>query len=208
MKSMTQKIADDWKDRAYYKNAEEKDALLFFWRPGLIRSYFDQLDTSHIVELACGHGRHVKVYKDLCKTISLVDVNQENIDFCKNRYKDDKNIYYILTSGNNFSGIEDASKTAVFSYDSMVHFELTDILSYLQDSYRILQMGGKVLFHHSNYAANPGGVYSNNPHWRNFLSADIFSHLATRAGFNVLSQSIMNWSTHYNLDCISLCQKV
>ncbi len=204
--TMTNRVAEPWKESAYYDRVESEKALSAFWaNNSIFYQLFLHLDTTHIVELACGHGRHVKKYFDNCVSISLVDINSENIEFCKNRFSDNKNIEYILTCGNNFFPIQDATKTAIFSYDSMVHFEMHDVDGYLNDAYRILVPDGKILLHHSNYAANPGGLYSENPGWRNFMSADIFAHLAIRAGFCVISQTIINWSKN-NLDCISLCQ--
>jgi hypothetical protein len=93
----------------------------------------------------------------------------------------------------------------------MVHFELLDILEYLKDANRILINGGKILFHHSNAAFSPELNYHQKPHWRNFMSADIFAYLALRNGFTVLRQDVFSWGGGENfakdIDCLSLCQK-
>ena len=100
----------------------------------------------------------------------------------------------------------------MFCYDAMVHFELLDVLEYLKDSNRILVDGGKILFHHSNIDFYPelGGMQK--PLWRNFMSADIFVNLATRLGFNVLSQHVFSHGRgknfYPNSDCVSLCEKI
>jgi ubiquinone/menaquinone biosynthesis C-methylase UbiE len=140
-----------------------------------------------------------------------VDINKENIDFCKNRFSNESKIRYVVCSGSDFGEIDTDSITSIFTYDAMVHFEMLDIISYLKDAYRILIPGGRLLFHHSNAAFNPGVHYNQKPHWRNFMSADIFAHLAMRMGFSILSQDIMSWGGGDNfseaLDCLSFCQK-
>ena len=112
-----------------------------------------------------------------------------------------------MNSGNNLSGIESGSQTAIFSYDAMIHFELVDILEYIKEANRILVDGGKILFHHSNAAFSPELWYGQKPGGRNFMSADIFAHLALRNGFQILQQDIFTWGVK-DLDCLSLCQKV
>lgn len=143
--------------------------------------------------------------------ITLVDVNQENIDFCQQRFDGNPKIRFYLTLGNNFQDLPDSGYSAIFSYDSMVHFNLIDIANYINDAWRILKPGGKILFHHSNYYGAPvGNFYFQNPHGRNFCSGRIFAHLATTAGFEVLSQDLIDWgnkNTMKGLDCLSLCQK-
>ncbi|MCL2206524.1 MAG: class I SAM-dependent methyltransferase [Fibromonadales bacterium] len=218
-KDATKAIGNAWieTDR-YYDDSEnnfhpEGCGMDVFWgKNSTFLKYFEQLDCSSIVELACGHGRHIQKYLNKAKAITLVDINEENIEFCKKRYSNDTKIKYVVNAGSNFSGIEDASQTSVFSYDAMVHFELLDIISYIKDANRILTNGGKILFHHSNAAYAPEKSWIKKPHSRNFMSADIFAYLALRHGFTVLSQDIFSWGYGMNfyehLDCLSLCQKI
>jgi ubiquinone/menaquinone biosynthesis C-methylase UbiE len=209
---MRVRIGNDWKKSdGYYEQAEQW--LDVFWNEDTVfYKCFKQLDCSAIVELACGQGRHVQKYLEKSKTITLVDINQEQIDFCKKRFENEQKINYIVNSGSNFSDIKSDSQTAVFTYDSMVHFELTDVLSYIKDANRILVKGGKILFHHSNADFNPELNYAQKPHSRNFMSADIFTYLALRNGFTVLSQDVFSWGGGKNIypdiDCLSLCQKI
>jgi len=211
LSDVTKNIGRDWISSPYYDEAEKW--LSIFWGENTIfYKYFHELDCTNIVELACGHGRHVQEYLEKTRTITLVDINQENIDFCKKRYLGEDRIKYLVNNGNNFKGIDSNSQTAIFSYDAMVHFELIDILEYLKDANRILEHGGKILFHHSNAAFSPELWYSQKPHARNFMSADIFTYLAMRNGFKVLCQDIFSWGGGENfakdIDCLSLCEKI
>jgi len=207
----TKNIKKDWISTPYYDDAEKQ--LDAFWEKSTIfYKGFSKLDCTNIVELACGHGRHVQKYLEKATSITLVDINQENISFCKERYSGETKIKYLVNSGNNFKGIDSNTQTAIFSYDAMVHFEMLDVLEYLKDANRILVNEGKILFHHSNAAFSPELSYDQKPHWRNFMSADIFAYLALRNGFSVLQQDVFSWDIggEYakEIDCLSLCQKI
>lgn len=207
---ITNKIAQDWIDTKYYESAESQ--VTSFWNPGSIfRKRFDTLDASNIIELACGHGRHLPYYYDSAHSIILIDVNPSNIIFCKKRFPNLPKINFYVNSGSDFSQIPSCSITSIFCYDSMVHFDLRDVFSYIVDAHRVLKPGGCILFHHSNYDKGPGRYYTTNPHWRNYMSANLFKHVAMLTGFTIVSQDILNWGSgknHYeNIDCLSLCQK-
>jgi ubiquinone/menaquinone biosynthesis C-methylase UbiE len=201
-------IARDWKQSDYYERAEHSVAQ--FWdERGHFRPMFAQLNLAHVLELACGHGRHVPHYLGRADRITLVDVNEENISFCRNRFQDEK-ISFLRNDGRSLEGIEDKSVTGIFCYDAMVHFELFDVYFYLQEASRVLTPGGFVLLHHSNYTGEPENKYKSNPHWRNFMSAEIFRYLASRSGLVTTSQRKIDWGSrrkHIALDCVSLAQK-
>jgi ubiquinone/menaquinone biosynthesis C-methylase UbiE len=161
----TKNIGKDWISISYYDEAEKQGNLNIFWSENTIfYKNFCQLDCTNIVELACGHGRHIQKYLGNAKSIFLVDINRENIDFCKKRYSGEEKIKYLVNNGSNFNGIGSNSQTAVFSYDAMVHFELLDIFECLKESNRILVNGGKILFHHSNAVFSPELSYRQKPH--------------------------------------------
>jgi ubiquinone/menaquinone biosynthesis C-methylase UbiE len=213
----TKRIGDVWNEHEsetaslYYKNSESN--LGIFWTEhSIFYRYFKHLDCSYIVELACGHGRHVEKYLASAKKVTLVDINKENIDFCKSRFSDNELITYIVNTGCNFIDIDTSSQTSVFCYDAMVHFEMLDVLEYIKDANRILTLGGKILFHHSNIDFYPELSGLQKPLWRNFMSADIFVYLATRFGFKVLSQDVFSFGRgknfYPNTDCLSLCEKI
>jgi hypothetical protein len=104
------------------------------------------------------------------------------------------------------ASLETAAFTFLYTFDAMVHFDLEIVLSYITEFSRVLEDGAYAFVHHSNYTANPGGDFRDNPHWRNFMSAGIFKHVAVRSGFTVVQQRIFSWGEPDN-DCISvLCR--
>ncbi len=192
---------------SYFGNAENPKNMEIFWNTDSnFYHMFQKLDISNVVELACGRGRHVEKYMDGANTITLVDILQKNIDFCKDRFNNISKIKYYKNNGYDLKELETDSYTAVFSYDAMVHFEMIDIFTYMKDIYRILKRGGRALLHHSNYHADYKATFSNAPHGRSFMSSECFAYLAYRAGFIILEQNVIDWGVP-ELDCISLVEK-
>jgi SAM-dependent methyltransferase len=217
--SRTSDVASDWKAGAigsgYYKNAETDAWTDVFWKPGThFRHLFDKMDTNATVELACGHGRHSARLLRMTKndqagpcSLFLLDVVEDNVLHCKHRFANFSEVRVHTNNGYDFHPVEDESASAIFCYDAMVHFEYDAVLSYIQDACRILKQGGRALFHHSNLDGYPGSDYKSTPHWRNFMSKNLFAHAAARAGLQVLEQITIDWDEVRNLDCVTLVEK-
>ncbi|MCW2275601.1 methyltransferase domain-containing protein [Rhodoblastus acidophilus] len=209
-----EQIGSHWDNHGYYQDAESPAWLDGFWGP---RSRFARLfdfiaDLSSVLELACGHGRHAAQIVDRAVAITVSDINESNIAFCRQRFASRGNVSYHVGNGHDFAGVADASMTAVFSYDAMVHFEFEDVLSYIVDLKRILRPGGQALLHYSNYTGNPGGHYRDNPHSRNFGSETVFWHMARRAGLQVLESETFNWGGNpqemgFGIDALTLLRR-
>ena len=60
----------------------------------MIYQMFCQLNLDYVIELAVGRGRHVPRYMEKANHITLVDILQKNIDFCRERFKDNDKIAY------------------------------------------------------------------------------------------------------------------
>ncbi|NLL75912.1 MAG: methyltransferase domain-containing protein [Clostridiales bacterium] len=189
----------------YFIEAENR--LDFFWgEKSYFLKYFKQLDLTNVVELACGHGRHVGKYKGNAQNIILVDILNDNIEYCKNRFADETKISYYTNSGYDLSEIKTESQTALFTYDAMVHFEMLDIFNYLKETRRILKNGGMALFHHSNNTENYKVTFATGTGGRNYMSKDLFAHLCNRAGLDIVEQEIIDFVAP-GLDCITLVKK-
>lgn len=190
---------------SYFELAEGTEALNVFWEKGSIfNQIFQELDLARVVELACGRGRHVQKYIESAQNIILVDILEKNIDYCKKRFGEERKISYYVNNGYDLSQIHTDSCTALFTYDSMVHFEMLDIFQYLKETKRILAKGGKALFHHSNNTENYKVTFSTGKHGRNYMSKQLFAYLANRAELTVIKQIEIDWDGEEKLDCITL----
>ena len=190
----------------YFRNAE--NSLGRYWNEDSIFYHmFQKLDLSDIIELGFGRGRHVQKYMDNAGEITLVDILQQNIDMCKERFRENEHIHYYKNDGYDLKDLKSESYSALYTYDAMVHFEMMGIYSYLKDIYRILKKGGRALFHHSNNTRDYKYDFSSTPNARNYMSKELFAYLAYRAGFTVLEQKVIDWGDEPELDCISLVEK-
>lgn len=192
----------------YFEKAETEASQNVFWGENSeFNRMFRLLDLDETVELACGRGRHVPHYINQAGHIILVDILDSNIDYCKERFKNQDKISYYVNNGYDLKQIVDSSCTALFTYDSMVHFESIDIYYYLLETSRILVKGGRALFHHSNNHKDYQASFQNAVHGRNYMSASLFAHFADRAGLKVLQQITIDWGKERNLDAITLVEK-
>ncbi len=201
---------DLFKQAAYFDQAEpDMDAL---WG-SLIWPLIQNMDFSCVVDLAAGHGRNSAKLLPHADLLIIVDINQECIDYCKARFADKErprgigNIRYLKNDGITLRGIPDSSVSLVYSFDSMVHFANEVIQEYLKDFYRVLKPGGHCFCHHSNYTGNPGGDFRQSPHWRNFMSKELFACFSVAAGLQVVEQKLVDWGSEPALDCITILRK-
>ena len=177
------------------------------------------IDFSHLLELACGHGRNTARLLDFVARaegrITLVDVNRHCLDACRGRFAHDpraiatdgsNRIRFILGDGFSLRDVQTGSVTFIYSWDSMVHFHRELMERYIHEFARVLVPGGRGFVHHSNYGAyapDPGSNFTDNPHWRSTMTAELFSQYAGAAGLRLLSQRIIDWRESKGIDCIT-----
>ena len=191
----------------YYDVAESNEYMNIFWGENtLFYDLFRMLDLSNVIELACGRGRHVHRYLDSVGHITLVDAVVDNIEYCKRRFGENNKITYYANNGFDLSELSDGVYSSLFTYDSMVHFEMMDVWNYLRESYRVLKNGGMALFHHSNNYTDYKTLFISAHSGRSFMSDRIFSYLAINAGFEIVSQKVFDWEEK-SVDCLTLVKK-
>lgn len=181
------------------------------------------LPTNTILEIACGYGRWTEYLKDLCNHLKVVDLSEECIIACKQRFSTFSHIEYHLNDGKSLQMIPDGSVDFIFSFDSLVHADISVIEAYLSQFPRILSSNGVCFIHHSNLGAYYAqysiiskipkleallkkiGVLDKNLHWRDFsVDAQKLEAIAQRHGLMCVSQEIVHWETKKALiDCMS-----
>jgi len=208
-KSLEEQVAivgKPWDGSPYYDNAERW--IHVFWdEKTVFRTLFERLDLTATLELSCGHGRHAEQIAARTQNLTLVDIHVDNLNFCRERLRSFPSIKYVEGNGYDFSAIESESITAIYCYDSMVHFSPDIVGSYLKDSIRILKPGGMALLHHSNFDAPLDKHYGQNPHARNHMTQALFREMADAAGLAVRESVVMKWGGIEDLDCLTLLQK-
>jgi len=81
------------------------------------------------IEIGPGGGRLTKYLQDF-KTVYLVDLNPNSLDYIKKRFNSNKNFRFCLNNGNDFPQIPLNKIDFVFSFGTFVHIDLGDIVDY------------------------------------------------------------------------------
>ncbi len=158
------------------------------------------------LDLAAGFGRNTsKLLESGAGKVIAVDINPDCIVHLTQKFVGQP-VDIIKTEGVDLLGVANSSVSLFYTFDAMVHFDFEIVLAYLKEAYRVLQPGGYGFVHHSNYSENPGGDFTKNPHWRNFMSANLFKHMAIKSGLEVVEQRVFAWGEP-DIDCISIIRK-
>lgn len=199
-------VGAPWKDSAYYGIAEGFTS--YFWdEASQFRGFFERLDLTDVLDLACGHGRHADVVAPRAGRLTLMDIFEDNLAACRTRMAAFDNVDIVRNNGFDFEPIQTDRLTAIYCYDAMVHFSPDLVASYLRDAHRVLRSGGMGLFHHSNFDADPSVHYGSNPHARNRMTMAMFRTLATEAGLAIADARTIDWGDALQLDGLTLVRK-
>lgn len=198
-----QDVAEAWIDSSYYDDAE-RWTHIFWSEQRRFFPVFRRLDLTAVVELACGHGRHLDHYRHLAGRVVLMDVLESNIAACRARHGTQPNVEFMANNGFDFQPLADGSQTAIFCYDAMVHFSPDIVRSYIMDTARVLRRGGMALYHHSNYDAPDDRHYGLNPHARNRMTEAMMRAYAAEAGLEVVETKAFPWGQDKDLDRLTL----
>lgn len=203
------KIEDIWTGNAYYQDAEKWMEIQ--WHE-MVWPIIKDCDFSNVVDLACGRGRNTTKLIPVSKKITLIDICQDNIDYCKTRFKKEKGLSFKKCDGDSIP-MKDESVSLMYCFDAMVHFDPEIVYNYLNETFRVLKPGGMAFFHHSNYSLWCNTDWRHNPHARNFMTYHLFSLWARKAGLEVVSQKVIPWGEKETgtyaegLDCLSFLRR-
>lgn len=121
------------------------------WKRGLIEAFLLPFlgPDKDVVEIAPGHGRWTETIIPRSRSVSLVDINPELLQACKERFADADTVEYVQTDGSSIP-VPDASADFVWSFDSFVHIDAPDVFSYIRELARVLRPGGYAVIHHAD----------------------------------------------------------
>lgn len=203
-------VTKRWVDTPYYNNVEKTARSQW---DNMIYPFIHEfpINYENVLELAVGHGRITNILLGISNHVTGVDVLQENIDFCADRFKTASNLTLIKNDGVTLKEISSESISFIICFDSMVHFDSDVIRIYLGEFNRILKPGGYAFLHHSNLTKSPEGDFNRAPHARNFMSEKLFRHYAFKSGLKVVKSQVIPWGNgekrFEELDCLSLIVK-
>jgi ubiquinone/menaquinone biosynthesis C-methylase UbiE len=193
------------------------------WYGSLMPRIHHFLPAGEILEIACGHGRWTQYLKDQCERMTAVDLAENCIAACSERFANEKHLRFATNDGSSLPGVRDASIDFAFSYDSLVHVDTTIIAAYLGELRRVLKPEGVAFIHHSNLGAYrtryerlrkvpklPGALRRLHlleyTHMRDeSVTAEFVAEEAERVGLRCVGQELIPWLTSRTwIDCLSV----
>jgi ubiquinone/menaquinone biosynthesis C-methylase UbiE len=198
----------------YYELAEPIAENQFYGiiLPAIGEDIFRSFDFNSTLDFACGHGRMANIFAQWSRKLTCSDIQEESIAYCQKRflsYPADCTFEFVV---NSLEGIplEDESVTFIYSWDSMVHFNIEILDRYISEFERILMPGGSGFIHHSNYCGVYGPsdtIWNDNPHCRASVSAEDVKKVFLQNRLSVVKQVNITWETKEDLDCITVFLK-
>jgi len=195
------------------------------WQAALVPRIHAFVPTGTILEIAPGHGRWTQYLHTLCERLVIVDLAENCIDACKERFSGATNIEYHVNDGRSLAMVPNGSVDFAFSFDSLVHADLDVLDAYITQLARKLAPDGVAFIHHSNAGAYRSasevarrvpdpwagrlmrrGVLIDLKAWRSpAVTADDVLRICDSAGVSCVSQERISWESGYYLtDAISV----
>jgi hypothetical protein len=202
-----------WNSDSMYHQNREGDAQAqtdIFLLP-FVKEFFQPGKPVSFCDFACGQGA---IASHLAKSLAgagydikralLIDTVDDNLDAARPRLEglNCGEVDTFVVNGNNFGGYGGEKVDFLYSWDAMVHFDLIDVVGYISTVSKVVD--GYCFFHHSNYG-NVTNDIRDNPHWRNFMTMDVFAQICTSSGLSVLKQEVFAWGEK-DLDCITVAR--
>lgn len=157
-----------------------------------------------ILEIAPGGGKGTVDLIPLARKLTLLDLNEECIQLCKERFKYYDHIEYCVNDGASMDMIEDNSMDLIVSWAAFVHIHVEVVEAYVKQFRSKLKDKGVMWIHHSARGQNKLG-------WRSDMSVEKMAKFAEDSGLvwraQIGHRLIFDPEPFY-LDCISIMQRV
>jgi ubiquinone/menaquinone biosynthesis C-methylase UbiE len=182
------------------------------WKQALIDDVLVRWMPQHgvVLEIGPGAGRWSQALLERAERLILVDVGEQPLQLCKERFHGLGNLEFVVSSGSDIPGVADASVDAVWSFDVFVHVAPVDQASYLAEIARVLAPGGVAVVHHAD--GRNRGILPSRRGWRAPMSRSLFASLARERGL-LIEDQIDSWGANgqYDLsgygDAITVCRR-
>jgi SAM-dependent methyltransferase len=197
---------------AYYDDAERY--IEDQWK-SLIWPEIQHFNFEVTLDFAAGHGRNSAKLEKLAKRLYAVDANPDAVQFLRRRFEGRGQtpcaVSVIQNNGVDLNEVPNGVITALYSFDSMVHFEKRLIEAYMPEFHRVMAAGAFGFIHHSNFGRVSGDPdFRNHPAWRANVDKDFFAQCCFRHRLLAVRQVTIHWGGEaaiQDLDCISIVYK-
>lgn len=134
-----------------------------------------------LVEIGPGGGRWTEDLSRIASRLTAVDISEECLRVCRDRFQDRTNIEYVLTSGSDLPGVPDGGIDGIWSFDVFVHINRAEVAGYIREFARVMKNGAVGVLHHGSNGGGTGG-------WRSDMTAAGMIEMLKSGGFEVVDQ--------------------
>lgn len=159
------------------------------------------------LEVAPGWGRITEYLIPVSKSLSIVDLNENCISKCVNKFGNKIKGYYV-NDGKSLTSIPDNSLDYIFSFDSFVHIHFDVFSSYINEFSRVMKPGSHAVIHHAFFFGGKDNSFENLGGRANCDPTKLNEVLKSN-GFEVVSQETCNVSIWFDnlIDLITVFKK-
>lgn len=153
------------------------------WKESVIRHILRRHmpEGGTLVEIGPGGGRWTETLLEVGGRVVAVDISEECLRVCRERFSGQDHISFVLTPGNELPGIDDDGIDAIWSFDVFVHINRAEVEDYAKEFARVLKPGGTGVLHHGTTGGRSGG-------WRSNMTAEAMVEVLEGAGLEVVDQ--------------------
>jgi len=198
---------------AYYDDAEKY--IQGQWDK-LIWPQIRDFNFETTLDFAAGHGRNSALLAKLAARLYIVDANPDAVKFLRERFAGINQkkcaVSVIQNNGVDLHDVPTGVVTALYSFDSMVHFEKRVTETYMPEFERVMAPGAYGFIHHSNFGrVSDDPDFRHHPSWRANVDKDFFAQCSFRHKLLTVRQVVLDWTSAevlvQGLDCFSIIYK-
>lgn len=191
-------------DRSEYLREAEAQTEAQWQR---IQSFLGKADVTSVLDFECGWGRIAERFASEAGDLVCCDGNPDSVDRCRSRFANFPNVSCVVSEDLSIP-LPDESRTFIYSWDAIVHFNAAELRQSFQQFKRILKPGGMAFVHHSNVGAlgGPPLPWNKNAGCRAHLSGADVRMICDQLGLEIVRQQVIDWSQPA-MDCLTLFRK-
>lgn len=173
----------------------------------ILRNKVDNYCKGDGLEIAPGWGRITEYLIPVSKSLSIVDLNENCISKCVNKFGNKIKGYYV-NDGKSLTSISDNSLDYIFSFDSFVHIHFDVFTDYIKEFQRVMKPGSYGVIHHAFFFGGKDNSFENLGGRAN-CDPDKLNEVFKLNGFEIISQETCNVSIWFDnlIDLITVFKK-
>jgi|ERR1035437_2139903 ubiquinone/menaquinone biosynthesis C-methylase UbiE len=174
----------------------------------MIWPLISNFDFTSVLELGPGAGRNTEKLCTVSKRIVAVDFNEYALQECRKALTNachNCELVFQRNNGKDLRMIASGSISAIYCWDTAVHFERTVFKGYVTEFGRVLKPGGCGFVHHSNLGISASRNFKRNRGWRSNVDKGFVTECCKGAKLGIVAQVEVPWVE--TVDCATVFVK-